>query len=60
METGELDTLLQRGEDLLAIKLVADEWVAGAEALDDALRKARSPTIRQPRCVRSKAPRASW
>ena len=42
METGELDTLLQRGEDLLAIKLVADEWVAGAEALDDALRKARS------------------
>ena len=42
METGELDTLLQRGEDLLAIKLVADEWVAGAEALDDALRRARS------------------
>jgi two-component system chemotaxis sensor kinase CheA len=42
MATDELDTLLRRGEDLLAIKLVAEEWVAGAEALNDALRKARS------------------
>src|SRR5918997_1050565 len=29
MATDELDTLLQRGEELLAIKLVAEEWVAG-------------------------------
>ena len=42
LATDELDTLLRRGEDLLAIKLVADEWVAGAEALNDTLRRARS------------------
>ena len=42
MATDELDTLLRRGEDLLAIKLAADEWVASAEALNAALRRARS------------------
>ena len=42
MATDELDLLLRRGEDLLAIKLVADEWVASAEVLNDTLRRARS------------------
>jgi two-component system chemotaxis sensor kinase CheA len=42
LATDELDTLLRRGEDLLALKLVADEWVASAEALSDTLRRARN------------------
>ena len=59
LATDELDTLLRRGEDLLAIKLVADEWVASAEALNDTLRRARPPRIPRPSCGRSKAPRAT-
>ncbi|WP_169542114.1 hybrid sensor histidine kinase/response regulator [Solirubrobacter soli] len=40
LATDDLDTLLRRGEDLLAIKLAADEWLAGAEALHEQLRRA--------------------
>jgi two-component system chemotaxis sensor kinase CheA len=40
LATDDLDLLLQRGEELLAIKLAAEEWLAGAEALHDRLRRA--------------------
>jgi two-component system chemotaxis sensor kinase CheA len=39
LATDDLDTLLRRGEDLLAIKLAADEWLAGAESLHERLRR---------------------
>jgi two-component system chemotaxis sensor kinase CheA len=39
--TAELDELLRRGEDLLAIKLAADEWVADAADLLGRLRRTR-------------------
>jgi two-component system, chemotaxis family, sensor kinase CheA len=39
--TAELDDLLRRGEDLLAIKLAADEWVADAAELLERLRRGR-------------------
>jgi two-component system chemotaxis sensor kinase CheA len=42
MATDDLDTLLRRGEELLALKLAADVWVANAEALHEQLRRARS------------------
>ena len=40
LATDDLDTLLRRGEELLSIKLAADEWLAGAEALHEQLRRA--------------------
>ncbi|MDA0164820.1 response regulator [Solirubrobacter ginsenosidimutans] len=40
MATDDLDVLLRRGEELLAIKLAADEWVTGAEAFHERLRHA--------------------
>jgi two-component system chemotaxis sensor kinase CheA len=40
LATDDLDTLLQRGEELLSIKLAADEWLAGAEALNERMRRA--------------------
>jgi len=42
MATDDLDALLRRGEELLALKLAADVWVANAEALHEQLRRARS------------------
>jgi len=42
LATHELDALLHRGEELLSIKLAADEWVQRAEALGDGLRRART------------------
>ena len=41
MATDDLDALLQRGEELLAIKLAADEWVASAASLHEQLRRVR-------------------
>ncbi len=41
LPTGDLDTLLRRGEELLAIKLAAEAWVAGAEDFTERLRRAR-------------------
>ncbi|MEA2296002.1 MAG: two-component system, chemotaxis family, sensor kinase CheA, partial [Solirubrobacteraceae bacterium] len=41
MATDDLDTLLQRGEELLSIKLAADLWVSGAEAFHEQVRRAQ-------------------
>jgi two-component system chemotaxis sensor kinase CheA len=42
MPTEKLDELLRRGEDLLAVKLAADDSVADAEALTEEIRRCRA------------------
>ena len=58
LATDDLDALLRRGEDLLAIKLAADEWVAGAEAFHEQLRRARSRRGPAGRAARARGARA--
>jgi two-component system chemotaxis sensor kinase CheA len=41
LATSDLDELLRRGEDLLAIKLAADGWVSAVDALLEDVRRSR-------------------